>query len=355
MNKINLGILFGGASSEYEVSLLSANSILENINTEKYNVTTIGITKQGEMLYYNGNYADVKQGAWCEQLDKCTPCQISTSSSFRGILVYENDGSVRQIPLDVVFPVLHGKNGEDGTMQGLLTIAGIPYVGCDTTSSAVCMDKEFTHIILGKSIPMAKYVCTTHHNFQTNSQTVIDSCESELLYPMFVKPANAGSSVGVTKASNRAELIVAIRIAFTHDKKIIIEQMLNGREVECAVLGNDAPKAAIPGDIEPCNDWYDYDAKYLANKSISNIPAKISPQQILEVQNMATKAFTSLGCTGLSRVDFFVNDNQVILNEINTIPGFTSISMYAKMWAASGIPFPELVDELITLALDRGA
>ncbi|MEG0580197.1 MAG: D-alanine--D-alanine ligase family protein, partial [Niameybacter sp.] len=336
------------ASSEYEVSLLSVSSILENIDNEKYNIIKIGITKQGTILYYTGDISDIKSGEWCKLQDKCTPCDISTSSAFKGITTAKEN-----IAIDVIFPVLHGKNGEDGTMQGLLTIAGIPFVGCDTVSSAICMDKEYTHIILNGVVPMAKYVSTTEYNFTKNSADIINRCEQELLYPMFVKPANAGSSVGVSKASNRADLIAAIRIAFTHDKKIVIEEMLTGREVECAVLGNNDPRASIPGDIEPCNEWYDYNAKYIANKSNCNIPAKISPEQISLVQRYAVDAFVKLGCSGLSRVDFFVNDNSVTLNEINTIPGFTAISMYPKMWSETGLPYEKLIDKLIMLALGK--
>lgn len=352
MEKINLGIVFGGKSSEYEVSLLSAVSVLNNINASRYNIIKIGITKQGRMYYYTGDTASIADGSWCETQKEIIPCQISISGDpkEKGLVLLQD--SISYIQIDVVFPVLHGRNGEDGTLQGLLTIAGIPFVGCDTVSSGVCMDKELTHLILKDIVPMAEYVAVKQSNFANQREAIVLECEQKLLYPMFVKPANAGSSVGITKAHDRQELYNAIEVAFTHDKKVIIEQMLVGREVECAVLGNDSPVVATPGDIEPCNEWYDYDAKYLANKTNTNIPAKITDEQTKQVQELAVRAFTRLGCSGFARVDFFVGEESIYLNEINTIPGFTSISMYPKLWSYSGLSYPDLIDRLIELALE---
>ena len=347
-----IGIFFGGVSSEHDVSLLSATAVLQNISKEKYEVHCVGITKEGEWYYYNGPIDMIGSGAWLNDPKYLTPCTVNVNCSQKGLLLFGEEG-IRTVKLDCVFPVLHGKNGEDGTMQGLLEIAGIPYVGCDTLSSAVCMDKTVTHTVLDRhGIETAKYISIMDYEYAENGEEFLEMAEKELGYPMFVKPANAGSSVGVSKVSVPEEFHAAMQLAFANDKKVLVEEMINGLEVECGVLGNKEPIAAVPGSIVPCNDWYDYEAKYLAGESKTLIPAAVSSRMIDRVRAQAIRAYLALGCTGMSRVDFFVTaDDRLLVNEVNTIPGFTSISMYAKMFAAAGVDFSELVDRLLALAL----
>lgn len=348
-----VGVIFGGVSSEYEISLLSASSVLNNIDKSKFEVYKIGIAKDGAMFLYDGGIEKIKADSW--QGADCKPCVISTDRARRGIIVLEEDGKSSVLPLDVIFPVLHGKNGEDGTMQGLLTIAGIPFVGCDVLSSAACMDKDVTHALLDSAgVPVSKWLAITNSFFEKTSEQFIDSVETILGYPCFVKPANAGSSVGISKASNKEELIEAIKRAFVHDKKIIVEEMLTGLELECAVLGNDEPIASSIGEIEPCNEFYDYEAKYLANKSKTYIPARIEKRDSDALKAAALKAYRVMGCSGLSRVDFFLSKSgRVTLNEINTIPGFTDISMYASLFINDGVSYGELVTRLLEYAIRR--
>lgn len=349
--KINLGVVFGGVSSEHEVSLMSATSVLKNIDSEKYNIYKIGITKEGASYLYNGEIDAIQSNQW--QGKDCVPCVISPDRSHHGIIVMGEKTEI--IRLDVVFPVLHGKNGEDGTFQGLMALAGIPYVGCDTLSSACCMDKAVTKTLLDNAqIKNAKWECVLQYQYQKDSEDCLRRIEEALGYPCFVKPANAGSSVGITKASDRTSLIKAFELAFQHDKKVVVETAIQGKEIECAVLGNAEPIASLLGEIVPCNEFYDYDAKYLANKTETFVPARISDSTAQAIRKIAIQAYLALGCEGFSRVDFFLTgDNEIILNEINTIPGFTSISMYPQLMAASGIPYSELIDRLIELALER--
>ena len=256
--------------------------------------------------------------------------------------------------MDVVFPVLHGKFGEDGTLQGLLDMSGIPYVGCGCFASAACMDKEYTHTVLEKNgVNMARYQVVRQSDLG-NLEAVCERIADELEYPLFVKPACSGSSVGVNKATCFEDLKNAVKLAFTHDKKVIVEEYIKGRELECAVLGTDNPFASDVGEILSCNDFYDYDAKYILGTSGLNIPADIPTDASKEIRETAVKAFKALGCFGLSRVDFFLADNgKVYLNELNTLPGFTSISMYPKLMEKLGIPYGELLDRLIKLAFER--
>lgn len=355
MARMKLAVLFGGQSSEHEVSLVSAYSVLTNIPKDKYDVMCIGITKKGHWMYYPGEYEDIKTGEWEKNPDCCTAV-ISPDSMNKGIIVLGKDGAaVRKV--DAVFPVLHGMNGEDGTVQGLCTLAGLPCVGCDMTSSAACMDKSITHTILDAAgIKTAPYVC-----LQRDALSDIDAAceltEKKLGgYPMFVKPATAGSSVGVTRAADRESLKSGIKVAFSHSEKVVIETEIIGKEVECAVLGNGVDLiASIPGQITPAEEFYDYDAKYKLGTSVLDIPAKISDDEMNRLRDIAKKAFHAMGCSGFSRVDFFVTENDIILNEINTIPGFTPISMYPKLMDNMGISYPELLDRLILLAVERTA
>ena len=352
---LNALILFGGVSSEHDVSVVSAKSVIENIPTDKYNVIMLGISKDGRWFRYDGDIANLPEDKWLDDTAKLTKAVISPDRNDHGILVFEADG-VKTIHIDVAFPVLHGKNGEDGTIQGFLQLAGIPFVGCDMLASACCMDKVMTNTLADAAgIPQAKWLGFNSYDYGKNSAAYIDKAAEYLGFPIFVKPANAGSSVGVSKADSKEELAVAIEKAFREDLKLVLEEGIDGIEVECAVMGNDEPVASVCGEVVPCNDFYDYEAKYVNPASELHIPARLSDEKHEEVRAAARNAYKALGCSGLTRVDFFVrkSDGLVMLNEPNTIPGFTSISMYPKMFAASGLPYAELIDKLFTLALEK--
>ncbi len=354
MEKIRLGVVFGGASSEYEVSLLSSASVLSHINEENYDIHKIGITRDGRMFYYSGSVEKISDGTWTEA--DCVPCVISPDRSHHGLLLLEEN--VRVIPLDCVFPVLHGKNGEDGTIQGLFTMAGIPFVGCGTLASSACMDKAVTHTLLESAgINSAKWLWTTEHEFSQNEARILDRIDTELGYPCFVKPANAGSSVGITKVKERSQLKAAFELAFQNDSKVLVEEMVRGLELECAVLGNEDPIASCVGEIAPDAEFYDYNAKYIDGTTKTYAPARISDDYAEEIRRTAVKAYQTMGCTGLARVDFFLSlhNQKIIVNEINTIPGFTSISMYPQLFGVSGIPYPELIDRLVACAMNQTA
>ena len=351
MAKTRVAVIFGGVSSEHEVSLISATNVMQNLSPDKYEIIPIGITKKGRWLFYPGDISAIASGKWDTNPD-CAPAVIP-DPMYNGIAKIE-DGMVNTVKVDVVFPVLHGKNGEDGTIQGLMDMAGIPYVGCGCLASACCMDKSFTHMILQENgIHNARWEVI----LQSEINHLDDICEKiadKLGYPIFVKPACSGSSVGVNKASDFDELKEAVKLAFAHDKKVVCEEFIEGRELECAVMGNDSPFASSVGEIVSCNDFYDYDAKYILGTSGLNIPADIPEESAKEIRETAVKAFKALNCSGLSRVDFFLKkDGTVILNEINTLPGFTSISMYPKLMENIGISYSELLDRLIALALEK--
>lgn len=352
-NRLNLGVIFGGVSSEYEISLLSATSVLKNIDREKYHIYTIGITKDGRMFNFTGDINDIKSDNWHEY--NCAPCVVSPDRSHHGLIMLSDP--IEIISLDCIFPILHGKNGEDGTFQGLLEIASIPYVGCDTLSCASCMDKTVTKTILDSvKIPNSKSISIRSQSYFAKKPVHLYEIESSLGYPCFVKPANAGSSVGVSKATDRQTLEAALLLAFKHDKKAIIEEMITGMEIECAVLGNNDPIASVLGEIVPCNEFYDYEAKYLDDGTKTYVPARIDPESARKITATAISAYKAMGCSGLARIDFFLQpDGKVILNELNTIPGFTSISMYPQLFAESGVPFKELIDRLISLALEKSS
>lgn len=354
MKKTSVAVLFGGASSEHDVSLMSASSVLANIPRDKYDVHMVGITKDGRWYYYTGEIDKLPDSSW-EQDSSLIPALISPDTACHGLLLLKSGGA-EQIHIDVVFPVLHGKNGEDGTVQGLLQLAGIPFVGCDSVSSGICMDKALTNTMADAAgIPQAKWLCVNAFDYEQRREEYLTQAGDRLGYPIFVKPANAGSSVGVSKAADKEELDSGILAAFVHDKKVVLEEAVDGFEIECAVLGNEEPIASVPGEIAPCNDFYDFDAKYLAGTSELFIPARLTPEKQEEVRAEACRAYRVLGCSGLARVDFFVrrSDGAVLLNEPNTIPGFTSISMYPKLFGASGVPYSELLDRLLTLAMQR--
>ena len=351
--KLSLAVIFGGVSSEHEVSRMSVTSILENLSNERYEVHMVGITKEGRWPLYTGPVEDILSGAW--EQGPVTPAFLSPDPSVHG-LVALRDGKAETIHVDVIFPALHGKNGEDGTIQGLFQLSGIPYVGCDTESSAICMDKAVTHSLLSSAdIEQAHYLWFYADRFDAAPDTIKNKIQARLDFPVFVKPASAGSSVGVSKVERFEDLDQAIRKAAREDKKVVVEEGITGQEVEVAVLGNRDCDASIVGEIGASAQFYDYDDKYINGTSQLYIPARI-PQEVSEkIRQTAVRAYRLLGCSGLARVDFFVTagDNRVILNEINTLPGFTSISMYPKLWMAMGLSYGELLDKLIELALQR--
>ncbi len=353
MKKLSVCVLFGGMSPEHEVSLRSAESVLNNLDPKKYNIVPVGITKDGDWVLYGGtDYSKLPTGQWL-QYEGNRRAAISPVRG-QGLLSFEGDCVVRE-RLDVVFPVLHGENGEDGAMQGLLQLAGIPYVGPHVSASAVSMDKTLTKLVMDHvGIPQARWQLVLNSELDHRMDTILNQLEQKFSYPMFVKPAGTGSSVGVSKAADRDALRDALVNAGSFDEKILVEEFIHGREIEVAVMGNDNPVASICGEIDSGAEFYDYDAKYVTDTSTAYIPARISEEVGEQVRELAVKAYTALGCQGLSRVDFFVTyeDERVVFNEINTLPGFTSISMYPKLFAASGIPYGELVDELLRLALE---
>lgn len=347
-------ILFGGCSSEHDVSLVSAKSVIENTPKDKYELVLIGISKDGRWLKFDGDVSLLPEDKWLEDEEHLTPAVISVDKTDHGIIVLGK--KTEKIYIDVCFPVLHGKNGEDGTVQGLLQLSGIPFVGCDMLASACCMDKAVTNTLIDNAgIKQAKWLGLKDFEYRKNQQYFVDKIKKQLGYPVFVKPANAGSSVGVSKAVDDDSLRKAIDTAFKEDCKLVIEEGISGIEIECAVLGNEEPIASVVGEIVPANDFYDYEAKYINAASELYIPARITESKANEVRFEAINVYKALGCSGLSRVDFFVeNDSgEVLLNEVNTIPGFTSISMYPKLFGASGIEYGELIDKLFCCAVDK--
>lgn len=352
MRKLSVCVLFGGVSPEHEVSLRSAEAVLNHLDAEKYNIFPVGIKKDGDWVLYGGkDYSLLPTGQW-ETYPENRRATISPVRG-QGLLSFEGDCVVRE-RIDVVFPVLHGENGEDGSMQGLLQIAGIPYVGPHVAASAAAMDKCMTKLMAQQAqIRQAQWQLVTRNELQADEDAVIRAVEARFDYPVFVKPAGTGSSVGVSKAKNCDALRRALHEAAKFDKKILVEEFINGHEVEVAVLGNETPAASVCGEIDSGAEFYDYDAKYISDCSQLYIPARITDEQSEQVREAAVRVYTALGCQGLSRVDFFVtyDTGEVVFNEINTMPGFTSISMYPKLFEASGIPYSELLDNLLELAL----
>ena len=389
MSKLRVGVLFGGRSGEHEVSLLSAASVIEAIDKKKYEVVPIGITKQGrwvtsgpaeQLLSGKGTGKHLRAG------DPAATTPAAVIAKGEGIIVPpepltaekrslapfespagESPAATHSTPhaiaVDVIFPVLHGTFGEDGTIQGLLELADLAYVGAGVLGSACGMDKDvMKRLFAAAGLPMVKHVTVLRREWERDPKTARRLIEKKLRYPVFVKPANLGSSVGISKVHEGRELAAAMEAAGSFDRRIVVEQGVGGakgkaREIECSVLGNDQPRASIAGEIVPAQEFYDYNAKYLDEGSKLLIPAKISAAQQKKVQQMAVAAFQAVDCSGLARVDFLMDptSGKIYVNEINTMPGFTSISMYPKLWAASGIPYPELIDRLIQLGLERHA
>lgn len=350
MSKKTVAVLFGGQSSEHEVSCISATTIISNINTEKYEVRMIGITKDGRWLKVD-KVEDIVSGEW--KNSKVTAV-ISPDTEQRGIL-YTEDGRHTNEKIDVIFPAMHGLYGEDGTIQGLFELSHIPYVGCGVLASAVSMDKLYTKIIVDTlHIRQAQYVPVLKNQL-SDMDGVVARVEEKLSYPVFVKPSNAGSSQGVSKAHNRAELVAALELAVKHDRKILVEETIIGREIECAVLGGKEVKASGVGEILAASDFYDYEAKYNNPESKTVISPELPEGVTEQVRQAAVEIFTAVDGFGLSRVDFFVekDTNEVVFNEINTLPGFTSISMYPMLWAKQGIEKSQLIETLIEMAYER--
>jgi D-alanine-D-alanine ligase len=348
--KLRVGVVFGGRSGEHEVSLASARSIMAVMDRDKYEIVPIGITHDGRWLTSGDPLAALTAG---EQT--AAPADPQAAAAGRELVPGATGGHFP--PLDVIFPVLHGPNGEDGSVQGLLELAGVPYVGCGVLAGSLAMDKIVSKaLFIAHGLPVAPYRAVTRKRWEAEPAAVIADLESHLGYPMFVKPANMGSSVGVGRAGDRVELEAALAEASRYDRKLLIEAAVpNAREIECGVLGNDEPLASTPGEVVPSNEFYDYAAKYLDGRSELRIPAPITADQAALARKLAVQAFLALDAAGLSRVDFLLDDvsGELYLNEVNTLPGFTSISMYPQLWAASGLPYTELIDRLIELALER--
>ncbi len=356
--KLRVGVLFGGRSGEHEVSLASAQSVIAALDKNKYEVIPIGITKEGRWIAFGDPLQALKSGVF-EGNVHVALLGDPTQKALMRLDFSEHSLSARPIKLqelDVVFPVLHGPYGEDGTVQGLLELAGIPYVGAGVLASAVGMDKPtMKAVFMAHGLPVVKHMVVKRKHWERDPALILERIESEIGYPCFVKPANLGSSVGVSKARNRKELEKALNVAALYDRRMLVEVAVNAREIECSVLGNDDPIASVPGEVVPHREFYDYRAKYIPGESDLIVPAPIPPELARYIQELAIKAFVAIDCAGMARVDFFLDRDtgQVYVNEINTIPGFTATSMYPRMWEASGIPYPELLDRLIELALER--
>lgn len=352
--QIRIGILFGGRSGEHEVSLVSAASVIRALDPEKYEAIPIGIGKDGRWMAGAGAPAS---GGLPEVLRSGQRVMLPADPSAAALVpLNENAGGSGSgaLRVDVMFPVLHGTFGEDGTVQGLLDLAGLPYVGAGVLGSAVGMDKEVQKRLCEQAgLPIAQYLCIRRADWERQRAKVLKAVVKKFRFPLFIKPATLGSSVGMTKAHNRRELPGALDTAAEFAQKILVERAVNGREIEVSVLGNDDPKASVPGEIVPHREFYDYAAKYLEEGTRLEIPAKLKKSEVRKFQQLAIRVFQVTECAGMARVDFFLErrTGKIYVNEINTIPGFTSISMYPKLWEASGISYRELIDRLIQLAL----
>jgi D-alanine-D-alanine ligase len=363
--KLKLAVLFGGRSGEHEVSLDSARSVLGVLDSMKYDVFQIGITHTGTWL----TGPDARLALEEDKVGELLPCAILPDPTKPGLYVLHSVEPVqsrenprykmeRLTDLDVIFPVLHGTFGEDGTLQGLLEMANLAYVGAGVTGSSVGMDKAvFKEVMRAIGIPTVESILVLRSEIEMDIEAVIRRAEAVAAYPLFIKPANLGSSVGITKCSRRADLGEALLEAAAYDRRVLVERGVDGHEIEVSVLGNDNPQASVPGEVLPSREFYSYESKYVDGTSGLLIPAPLPAGLAEQIRKMAVNAFKAIDCAGMARVDFFVEkaSQQIYLNELNTIPGFTSISMYPKLWEASGIPYPRLVDRLVELALERKA
>ncbi len=350
MSKIRLAVLFGGASSEYEISLRSVASVLSRLNREKYELTVVGITRDG-VWYHLPEFdtAEIEKNEWLKA--DLNECSLSLSRRKSGIYIFKTGET---IPVDVIFPVMHGENAEDGRLQGACELAGVPCVGPGCAASAVSMDKSLTKLVAATTgVRQADWVTVTSYSFDT-VKTVAE-IENKFAYPVFVKPAGTGSSVGAAKAASRAELLDALSDALRYGGKALVEEFIPAREIETAALGNEDVSISVCGEVLSATETYSYESKYLNSASKTVIPADLAPEVSDEIRTYAEKIYRALSCRGLSRVDFFIHKEtgEIIFNEINTIPGFTSISMYAKLFGACGIEFSDLLDKIISCALDK--
>jgi D-alanine-D-alanine ligase len=352
---LRIGVIFGGRSGEHEVSLVSAASVIRALDPARYEVVPIGVTRDGRWYSAPDVLTQLREHG---QPAAESECVLVPEPGRPGLLSLDGGGG-RTEPLDVVFPLIHGTYGEDGTLQGLLELAEVPYVGAGVLGSSVGMDKVVQkQLFVQAGLRIAKYTWALAQRCAASPRAVIAEAEKHLHYPIFVKPANTGSSVGITKAHTRKELVAGMELAASYDRKVVFEQGIpHAREIECSVLGNDDPVVSQPGEIVPSNEFYDYDAKYVDGKSATYIPAPLPRPAITAIRRLALQAYRAIDCAGMARADFFyvTRTKSVIINELNTIPGFTSISMYPKMWEASGLPFSGLLDRLVELALERHA
>ncbi len=347
MTKKTVGLLFGGKSGEHEVSLVSGSAIAHNFDRELFDVFPIFISREGRW-YGPIALEDIATAA----AEQCAEKEIMLAPRPGGILLSVADGG-EVGKLDVIFPIVHGTFGEDGILQGLLELADVPYVGAGVAGSAISMDKVVMRKILAyHNIPQVAFTTVLRSQVEKNMAEAVQQVEEALPYPVFVKPANGGSSVGISKAKDSAELMQALQLAARYDRKILVEQGVDVREIEISVLGNEAPKVSLPGEIKASNEFYDYKAKYIDNKSVAQIPAELPAETIAAIQKLAVEAYLALECEGFARVDFFVErqTGRIYLNEINTLPGFTEISMYPKLWEAVGLPIAQLLTNLVELA-----
>ncbi len=358
--KIRVGVIFGGRSGEHEVSLASARSVMSAMDKEKYEIVPIGITKEGRWIASGDPLMALEAG----DAGVSQPVALLGDPSRRGLMRLEDTEqavkATRLAELDVVFPILHGPYGEDGTVQGLLELAGIPYVGAGVIGSALGLDKAvFKDVMLAHGLPITDYLLVKRKEWETVPEEVMDRAEAALGYPVFTKPANLGSSVGIRKCHDREELTRGLTEAARYDRKLLVEVAVPAaREIEVSVLGNDDPIASVPGEIIPSREFYSYEAKYIDRGDEASgllIPAPISPEMTERVRDLAVQAYKAIDCAGMARADFLLSGEtgELYVSELNTIPGFTTISMYPKLWEASGIPYPELIERLIDLAIER--
>lgn len=347
MQKKNLAIIFGGNSTEYEVSLQSAYSVFENINRDNYQVIPIGVTRNGDWYHYTGSYEKIPDNTWSKDGDNLFPVAVSPNRSLRGFWQFSDDrtDACTFLPVDLVFPVLHGKNGEDGTVQGLFELAGIPVVGCGTLASALCMDKDRAHRLAGAAgVSVPKSVTFRRYD----QKEALSKIRQDLTYPLFVKPVRAGSSFGITKVLAEQELSAAVELAFQHDEEVIVEEAVDGFEVGCAVLGTDRLTVGRVDEIQLSDGFFDYTEKYTLKTSKIHMPARIDGETERRIQETAKMIYRTLGCSGFARVDMFLTPSgDIVFNEVNTIPGFTSHSRYPNMMKGIGLSFAEMLDKLL--------
>ncbi len=353
--KIRIGILFGGRSGEHEVSLMSARSVVRVLDVKRYNVTLIGITHDGQWLAGENALDALEKGNTAH----LTPVTLLPQAGQRTLFALKDGALAHYAELDVIFPMLHGTFGEDGTIQGLFELIGLPYVGAGVLGSSVGMDKGlFKDVMRANGIPVLDSIVLTRREIEKNIENAIAACEKISAYPLFTKPANLGSSVGISKVRGRSDLYEGLLEAARFDRRVLVERGLEKpREIEVSVLGNDQPIASVPGEIRPSDDFYTYNAKYVDDRSELIIPANLSETKREEIRNLAVAIYQAIDCAGMARVDFLYSEStgEIFVSEVNTIPGFTSISMYPKLWEAAGISYPELVDRLVSLALERNA